>query len=82
MRKYIKIEENLLENVRCNKCGRDMKVENGIIKEGIFSVDYNWGYFSEKDGEVHAFDLCEKCYDKLMEEFNIKPDITDNNELR
>ena len=27
--------------------------------KGVFRVDYEWGYFSEKDGERHAFDLCE-----------------------
>lgn len=81
MRKYIKIEENDLEMVKCNKCGRELKVSRGTIKEGVFSIDYVWGYFSEKDGEVHSFDLCENCYDKMLKEFVIKPDIKDNNEL-
>ncbi|MDY2606616.1 MAG: hypothetical protein SOV90_01615 [Lachnospiraceae bacterium] len=81
MRKYIKIEENDLEIVKCNKCGRELKVSRGTIKEGVFSIDYVWGYFSEKDGEVHSFDLCENCYDKMLKEFVIKPDIKDNNEL-
>lgn len=81
MRRYIKIEKNNLDYVKCNKCGKELKVSNGTIKEGICSVDYAWGYFSDKDGEVHSFDLCEKCYDAMINEFAIKPDIKDNNEL-
>ncbi len=63
---------NLVE-LRCNCCGRVMKVENGIIMEGCFHVDYPWGYFSKKDGIMHSFDLCEECYDKWIDGLTIKP---------
>ncbi len=43
--------------------------------EGVFRVDYEWGYFSEKDGERHSFDLCEACYDKLLRSFQIPVEI-------
>ena len=48
----------------CNGCGKLIKVENGLIREGVFRVNYDWGYFSEKDGERHIFCLCETCYDR------------------
>lgn len=48
MRKYIRIEENDLEMVKCNKCGKELEVSRGTIKEGVFSIDYAWGYFSER----------------------------------
>lgn len=44
MRKYTKSGE-LLRAV-CNCCGKELKVENGILKEGIFSAENIWGYFS------------------------------------
>ena len=53
----------------CNKCGKQIKVENEIIKEGSFSVDYRWDYFSNKDGRRHKFDLCENCYDEIVKSF-------------
>lgn len=80
MRKYHK-ENHDLEEVYCNKCGRKLKVCNTIIQEGIFSTDYSFGYFSEKDGETHSFDLCEACYDEMIAGFVLPVQIKDNTEL-
>ncbi len=53
----------------CNKCGRE--IEN----EDVLSVEKRWGYFSNKDNEVHKFDLCEKCYDEFISTFQIKVEV-------
>ncbi|MED9904175.1 MAG: hypothetical protein UFG06_08310 [Lachnospiraceae bacterium] len=71
MRKYKDENKMQLTEVICNKCGRKLTVENGIIKEGHFSADTVFGYFSEKDGTRQKFDLCEKCYDAIIKEFSI-----------
>lgn len=62
-------QEKHLVELYCNKCGKQMKVENEIIKEGNFAVDYRWDYFSNKDGRRHRFDLCEDCYNQFIESF-------------
>ncbi len=79
MRKYNK--NNKVLEIKCNCCGKDLEVEKGFIKSGNFSVNYDWGYFSSKDGETHKFDICEECYDKLIKSFTIPIDIDENNEL-
>lgn len=67
MRNY---NENFeIKEVFCNRCKKALKVENGIIKEGCFHVDYDWGYFSALDGKKHSFDLCEDCYQKMVQGF-------------
>ena len=73
MRQYkIKTKEcKDIERIICNCCKKEIEVENGFAREGVFSVDYEWGYFSEKDGEVHSFDLCEACYDQIIQNFQI-----------
>ncbi len=71
MRKYKDENKMQLEEVICNKCGRLLKVENGIIKEGCFGADTVFGYFSEKDGTRQLFDLCENCYDAMVQEFSV-----------
>ena len=53
----------------CNKCGRE--IEN----EDVLSIEKRWGYFSNKDNEVHKFDLCEKCYDEFVSAFQIKVEV-------
>lgn len=74
-------EQNQLVKIKCNICTKEIKVEQEIIKEGCFSVDYSWGYFSTRDGMRHQFDLCEACYDKLIKEFVIPVTETENTEI-
>lgn len=69
MRIYRKELEEQLEVVTCNKCGRQMRVENGILKEGCFTADFVFGYFSNRDGMRQQFDLCEDCYDSVVGTF-------------
>ena len=53
----------------------EIPVTDGYPREGVFSADYEWGYFSGKDGEKHSFDLCEECYDRLLASFKLPADI-------
>ena len=55
--------------MRCNRCGKEM------VAEDVLSVEKRWGYFSNKDNEVHHFNLCEKCYDEIIATFQIPVEI-------
>ncbi|RGO25556.1 hypothetical protein DXB23_06645 [Dorea sp. OM02-2LB] len=68
-------EQKELKKMVCNCCGKELMVKGGIVREGVFSAEYSWGYFSEKDGETHSFDLCEECYDKWIGGFKIPVEI-------
>ena len=59
----------------CNCCGKNFKIENGIMLEDAFEATKEWGYFSDRDMEVHHFNLCEECYDKLISQFKIPVEI-------
>lgn len=74
-------ESNELKKVQCNMCGKELQVEKGIVREGVLHAEYDWGYFSKKDGEKHIFDICESCYEKMINEFAIKIEIKENLEL-
>ena len=65
-------KDKKLTKVVCNNCGKNIKVNNSTIEEGVFFADYKWGYFSKKDGREDTFDLCEKCYDEITEKFLYK----------
>lgn len=81
MRKFVDGTEREVEAVICNRCGRSMKTENGILKEGCFRGDSVFGYFSRRDGKRHRFDLCEDCYNKIIADFAVAVEETDENEL-
>lgn len=73
MRQYQteEITKKTIHKMYCNKCGRTINLENGIVTEGIYEGATTWGYFSQKDGIKHDFDLCEDCYDTMIKDFVI-----------
>ena len=56
-------------------------MKDGIVREGAVLVDHAWDYFSEKDGDIHHFDLCEACYDEITNQFQIPVDVEEQTEL-
>ena len=81
MRIYMDENKKELVSVICNRCKKELKVENGMLKEGCFCGDTPFGYFSKKDGMKHFFDLCEECYDKMVSGFAIPVEEEEVNEL-
>lgn len=81
MRRYEDDQGGKLIQVICNRCKKELKVENGYLKEGCFHGNINFGYFSEKDGIRQKFDLCEECYDKMVKDFAIPVEEMPENEL-
>ncbi len=79
-----KIKSPLVDKIiihNCNMCGKELKIENDILKEDVFNAKKEWGYFSEKDCEIHTFNLCEKCYDELVKSFKLPIVITNKGEV-
>ncbi len=67
-----------VEKIICNKCGKVIPVKAGVPIEDVLEVEKRWGYSSEKDNRQDHFELCEKCYDELVESFRIPIDIKDS----
>lgn len=81
MKKYSETCKDIIISATCNACGKCLKVEDGIVKEGCCSYREMFGYFSEKDGQIHSFDLCEKCYDRIIGAFAIPVEIEQAGEM-
>lgn len=64
-------KDTKVTKIVCNRCGKEIQVVDGMAMEDVLSVEKRWGYFSQKDNEQHAFDLCEACYDELISGFQI-----------
>lgn len=64
-------------SVVCNQCGKEIRTEAPHYEDYV-SFRKEWGYFSNKDLEIHEFCLCESCYDKIVQSF-AKPIIKKKN---
>lgn len=59
------------EKIICNCCKKIIAEGNAISTTDYLHVEKEWGYFSEKDGQIQEFDLCETCYDAWIKAFQI-----------
>ncbi len=73
--KSIKIDAIDIENIFCNMCGLEIAKDKFGNYSSYFDSTFRWNYPSKFDNEVHTFQLCEKCYEKLISEFKLPPDI-------
>lgn len=71
MRLYKDAEKKILKSVICNCCGRELDMNGSHVVEGVLCIRKDWGFFSKKDLKRHEFDLCENCYDNMIERFQI-----------
>lgn len=81
MKKFNNDSKTELTHIICNCCKKSLRVENGIVMEGVFYGSQEFGYFSTRDGEVQEFELCEECYDKITAQFQIPVEIIKKTEL-
>lgn len=81
MIKYKSVKQTEVSVVVCNRCGKEFKVENGIVYGDYCSVNKLWGYFSDKDGQRDSFELCENCYDAIVADFMIPVKNIEEKEL-
>lgn len=75
------IRKKVKGTITCNMCGKNIDTHNGMLKEGIFEGYKEWGYFSNKDLEIHKFILCENCYENLTQSFKIPVQVSDQIEV-
>lgn len=81
MNKYEQLQVAEDTRIMCNVCGKAIVAENGILKEDVFEATKKWGYFSKRDLEIHRFNICEACYDYMIEQFKIPVMIIDQEEV-
>lgn len=69
--KKVNTDKYIPEHIYCNLCGEEIVKADRQYFCDFMHVEKRWGYFSEKDGQTHSFDLCEKCYDSFIKTFKI-----------
>lgn len=60
-------------DIICDKCGKSCICENGNIESAEFGeVSARFGYWSEQDGKIHQYELCESCFMNVVKLINKK----------
>ena len=63
------------QKIYFNCCGKMICLLSEKDRTSFLTVEKEWGYFSDKkDGRIHRMDICESCYEKMVEKFVIPPE--------
>lgn len=73
--------EKKVYEVYCNSCGKKIETTDSTKREDYISIKKEWGYFSNKDGQIHIFHICESCYDTWAGQFRIPVKVEEQTEL-
>ena len=73
--------EKKVYEVYCNSCGKKIETTGSTKREDYISIKKEWGYFSNKDGQIHIFHICESCYDTWTGQFRIPVKVEEQTEL-
>ncbi len=65
-------EEEVIDGVLCNCCGKPINTANMIE---YLSISHTWGYSSKWDNEKHDCDICQDCCEKIASTFVIPINI-------
>lgn len=65
------VETTVIEDVICDFCKVSCKKEMNI--EAAY-LTTSWGYESKKDMDHRQYEICEGCFDKIIEHFKVHPD--------
>jgi hypothetical protein len=70
------ITTTVIEDITCDICGKSCNCNPpDSYSYEYATLDASWGYHSHKDGRSDEAHICESCYDKIVEHFNIKISI-------
>ena len=78
----IKTEEGMVKTevvseIICDCCKKSIDPD----KNDFVHIEKEWGYFSNKDGQIHIFHICESCYDTWTGQFRIPVKVEEQTEL-
>lgn len=72
MKKYKKVLKDEMSDLICDichqscfSCGEESPWRN-VTNAEYATLEANWGYFSNKDGESFSCEMCESCFDKVV----------------
>lgn len=80
MRKYKEVLRKEIADVVCDICKKScIKCFDDVGFAEYATIEARWGYCSKKDGEKFESEICEDCFDKLIDFIeSLKKDVSTN----
>lgn len=67
MRTYKTEPKKVIDEILCDCCGQSCTITEPVVEHEYAELIATWGYFSNQDGSQFDIDLCENCFNDVLE---------------
>lgn len=67
MKTYKKKTVKVTDHIYCDSCGKDCTITEPTHEHEYAILSATWGYFSNQDGTQYDIELCENCFNEVLE---------------
>lgn len=67
MKTYKKKLTKVTDKIYCDSCGQDCTVTDPVDEYEYAELSATWGYFSNQDGLQYDIQICETCFNEVVD---------------
>lgn len=67
MKTYKKKLTKVVDQILCDCCGQSCTIEEPCKEYEYATIEATWGYFSNQDGTEYNIEICEHCFNEVLE---------------
>lgn len=67
MRTYKEEVRKTVDEIFCDCCGKSCTISEPVVEHEYASIEAIWGYFSNQDGKQYNIEICEDCFNDVLE---------------
>lgn len=67
MKTYKKKLTKVVDKILCDSCGEDCTITEPAVEYEYAEIIATWGYFSNQDGAQYDIQICESCFNEVID---------------
>lgn len=67
MKTYKKKLTKVVDKILCDSCGEDCTITEPAVEHEYAELSATWGYFSDQDGAQYDIQICESCFNEVID---------------
>lgn len=66
MKTYKKVLKKDIDKIYCDACGKSCTITEPVDEHEYATLAATWGYFSNQDGQYFDIQICESCFNEVL----------------
>lgn len=67
MKLYTEKTVQSIDSIYCDGCGKTCTITEPVHEHEYGTIEATWGYFSNQDGTQYDIQICEKCFNEVID---------------